>query len=133
MDRPLRVKTWEEAGDAAGAQTKQNDHGGKQDTLDDEDDEGGHHRSVGAVVKILHVSSVYVNIVRPGSKISKDKDGTPDDHDSVHNCHDDGRNEQDLQSTPRCTAIVAVIQNIGPVDFSCDVEDVKPLRGLFQQ
>ena len=33
-------------------------------------------------------------------------------------------NEQDLKSTLFCTAIVAVIQNIGPVDFCCDVEDV---------
>ena len=46
------------AGTAAGAETCEDDHGGDQDPLQQQDDEGGHVGGVGAVLLLSNISLI---------------------------------------------------------------------------
>ena len=93
--------------------------------FEDEDDEGGHHGGVLAVVVGVRVGGVGGVVVGPGGPGAEHDDGAPDHGREVHDGHDGGggavhRHRELLAAVNLAVPLGALLVHLGPAIDCCN-------------
>ena len=93
--------------------------------FEDQDNEGGHHGGVGAVVLVVHISDVLIIVISPGGPGSEDDDRAPDEHGEVHDAHHAGGEAVDghahlLPAVDLSVTLSTLLVHLGPAIDCCN-------------